>query len=229
MTDPAPTLTTLRAPSSPRAAVLVAHGGRSSDTRASHRLQPTSLRMFPLTVRLARHGRDARFAAYQLGYRLVGYNDGDPVADVRWALDEIARRHGEVPVCLVGHSMGGRACLRAAGHPAVAGAVGLAAWLPPGEPVEQLAGRDVVLVHGTRDRITDPGRSLLYALAAHPVARRLCRFEIAGSGHAMLERARLWHALAEAAVLGMLGIGPLDPHLAAGFAAPADAAARIEL
>ncbi|WP_438949092.1 LLM class flavin-dependent oxidoreductase, partial [Streptomyces harbinensis] len=40
----------------------------------------------------------------------------------------LAARLGPVPVVLVGHSMGGRAALRAAGHPAVTGVVALAPW-----------------------------------------------------------------------------------------------------
>ena len=47
----------------------------------------------------------------QVRYRYRGWNgvDADPVADVRQALDELADLVGEVPVVLVGHSMGGRA------------------------------------------------------------------------------------------------------------------------
>ncbi len=43
------------------------------------------------------------------------------------------------PVALVGHSMGGRAALYAADHPAVRAVVGLAPWIEPGDPVAQLA------------------------------------------------------------------------------------------
>ena len=125
--------------------------------------------MYPFLLDLHRVGRDSGLAALQLRYRLRGYNDGDPVADVEWALSEIARRHGDVPVCMVGHSMGARSVLRCAGHENVRAVVALAAWLPPGEPTVQLSGRTVVMAHGTRDRTTSPARSLDYALAAREI------------------------------------------------------------
>jgi dienelactone hydrolase len=162
----------------------------------------------------------------QLRYRVVGYNDGDPVRDVEWALDRIAERY-DVPICLLGHSMGARAALRAAGHPAVVSVVALAPWCPPAEPVAQLAGRTVAIAHGVRDRITDPARSLELALRAHPVAARLARFELRGTGHTMLQRLPVWQSFARRLTLGTLGIRPLDDQLAAAFALPADQAVRI--
>ena len=52
----------------------------------------------------------AAWRSPQLHYRVAGvFNDGDPVADVEWAISRsCARRFGDVPVCLVGHSMGAR-------------------------------------------------------------------------------------------------------------------------
>ena len=156
----------------------------------------------------------------------MGYNEGDPVADVEWALDRVAERYG-VPVCLLGHSMGARAALRAAGHPSVVSVVALAPWCPPAEPVDQLEGRTVVIAHGVRDRITDPARSLEFARHAQPVAERLARFELRGTGHTMLQRLPTWQSLARRLTLGTLGLHPLEGQLAAAFALPADQAVRI--
>ncbi|MGR4852480.1 alpha/beta fold hydrolase [Streptomyces sp. LARHCF252] len=50
--------------------------------------------------------------------------------DARRALGELARRAGDVPVVLVGHSMGGRAALRAADAPQVRAVPALAPWCP---------------------------------------------------------------------------------------------------
>ncbi|WP_420712490.1 alpha/beta hydrolase, partial [Streptomyces sp. SPB78] len=75
------------------------------------------------------------------------------------ALDALAARDGDRPVVLLGHSMGGRAALRAAGHPTVRGIVALAPWCPEGEPVAQLAGRELVILHGDQDRVTSPDAS----------------------------------------------------------------------
>jgi dienelactone hydrolase len=221
---------TIRQPRGPvRAVALIAHGGRSRSTAPATRLQLTAVRMYPFLHGLHTAGRGSGLAVAQLRYRLVGYNDGDPVHDVQWAVDRLAERFGPVPVCLLGHSMGGRASLRAAGHPAVGSVVALAPWLPSGEPVSQLAGRTVVMAHGERDRVTDPAGSLDYALRGHAVADRLCRFQIARSGHAMLERAPIWHRLARDAVMGLLGLRPLPAAVENGFARPAAQAARIVL
>jgi hypothetical protein len=165
----------------------------------------------------------------QLRYRVVGYNHGDPVADVDWAIRELRGRFGELPVCLVGHSMGARACVRAAGADGVVAVAGLAPWLTPEDPVEQVAGRTVMLAHGVRDRITDPARSRAWAELAYPVAGRLCRFEVAATGHAMLERFGLWQRLVRRFTLGALELAPLGDELAAAFGAPSERAVRIPL
>ena len=182
--------------------------------------------MLPFLLDLARNGRRLGLASMQLRYRLVGYNEGDPVADMEWALDRVAERY-DVPVCLLGHSMGARAALRAAGHPSVVSVVALAPWCPPSEPVAQLEGRTVVIAHGERDRITDPARSLEFARQAQPVTARLARFELRGTGHTMLQRLPAWQSLARRLTLGTLGLHPLEGQLAAAFALPADQAVRV--
>jgi len=208
-----------RAPSGPvRSVVLVAHGGRARSAAPDSNLRAPALRMYPFSADLARAGRHHGLVVAQLRYRRRGYNDGDPVEDVRWALDRLSALHG-APVCIVGHSMGARAALRAAGHPAVTAVAALAPWLPPEEPVEQLAGRAVMIVHGLGDRVTDPLLSAAYARRAAPVAGRLCHVEIAGSGHAMLQRAAVWHRLTRQFCLESLGAGD------ACHAAPAAGAA----
>ena len=145
-------------------AVVVAHGGRSVSTDPVTRVQPAVLRMVPF-ARAIRHAlRGSGVAVYRPRFQLRGWNGelASPVADLREVLDRIGARFGPVPVVLVGHSMGARAALRAAGHPLVAAVAGLAPWLPSGEPVDQLAGRRILLAHGTADRVTarpTPGRT----------------------------------------------------------------------
>jgi pimeloyl-ACP methyl ester carboxylesterase len=223
---PTPSLLTLGPRGAPRAAVVIAHGGKSRSTARDSNLRSPALRMLPFLLDLARNGRRLGLASTQLRYRLVGYNEGDPVADMEWALDRVAERY-DVPVCLLGHSMGARAALRAAGHPSVVSVVALAPWCPPSEPVAQLEGRTVVIAHGERDRITDPARSLEFARQAQPVAARLARFELRGTGHTMLQRLPAWQSLARRLALGTLGLHPLEGHLAAAFALPADQAVRV--
>jgi pimeloyl-ACP methyl ester carboxylesterase len=224
-----PALMTLAPRGEVRAVALLAHGGSEKGTTPAWPLRTPALRMYPFLAGLHRAGRGLGLAACQLRYRVNGYNDGDPVEDMAWALAEVSRRYGEVDVCLVGHSMGGRVCLRSAGHPRVRSVVAMAPWLPPGEPIEQLAGRSVMIAHGVRDRITDPARSLAFALAAHAAAARLCRFEVARSGHTLLERFGLWQQLVRRLALQSLGLERVDSELAAAFALPAQPACRIPL
>jgi dienelactone hydrolase len=226
-TRPTPSLVTLAPRGAVRCVALLAHGGQKTSTAAVSPLQPTALRMYPFLLGIHVAGRRHGLAACQLRYRVRGFNDGSPVHDVSWALGEIRRRHGDVPVCLVGHSMGGRSVLRAAGDEQVRAVAALAPWLPPGEPVEQLSGRTVVIMHGQRDRVTDPAGSLRYALEAHPAAERLCRFEIARSGHAMFERFGVWQRLVKRFTLASLGIGSWDERSQRAFSLPRDEACRF--
>ena len=75
------------------------------------------------------------------------------------------------------------------------GVVALAPWLPGTEPVEQLAARDLVVLHGTRDATTSPGASQRFVERAAPLARRVACLRVPWSGHGMLLRAGLWHRL----------------------------------
>jgi pimeloyl-ACP methyl ester carboxylesterase len=228
MPERAPSLLTVAPPRQARGVVLLAHGGSSESVAPDRTLRPPGLRMLPFLADLALAGRRRGLAVAQLRYRVVGYNDGDPVRDLEWALDRLATRF-DAPACLVGHSMGARACLRAAGHAHVVAVAALAPWCPPAEPVDQLAGRTVMLAHGLRDRTTDPARSLELARRAEATAARLCRFEIAATGHTMLARLGMWQSLTRRFVLGTLGLEPLEERLERAFALPDGRRLRIPL
>lgn len=224
-----PALTTLSPRGEVRAVALIAHGGSERSVRPATPVDPAALRMYPFLLDLHRAGRSRGLVACQLRYRVRGFNEGDPVDDVEWALEEIGRRHGAVPVCLLGHSMGARAALRAAAAAHVRGVVALAPWLPQDEPVEQLARRTIVIAHGTRDSVTAPASSLAYALRAVDRAERLCRFEVRGARHAMLDRAPAWHALARRAVLACAGLAGFDGDLERAFALRPEVACRVPI
>jgi len=181
----------------PRGIVLVLHGGASESTTPVTPRQLAVLRMIPLADAVRRAvGRDGIEVRRPL-FTVRGWNgaQASPVADLVRVLDEIRAEHAGVPVVLIGHSMGARAAMRAAGHPAVIAAAGLAPWLPGGEPVEQLAGQRVLLAHGTSDRITSPAETWAYAERARAVCD-LTVIEVVRGEHAMLRRAGLWHGLA---------------------------------
>jgi dienelactone hydrolase len=228
LADRPPSLFTIAPKSAARGVALVAHGGKSRSNAPDSNLRSPALRMLPFSADLARAGRRAGLAVAQLRYRVVGYNDGDPVQDVEWAIDQLASRF-DGPVCLVGHSMGARAALRAAGHERVTAVAGLAPWLPPAEPVHQLAGRTVLLVHGASDRVTDPARSLEFARRARESSTRVVRVELTRTGHTMLQRLPTWQSLTRRFVLAALAFEAMDERLEAAFALPGDQALRVRL
>ncbi|MFF0447807.1 alpha/beta fold hydrolase [Streptomyces sp. NPDC004609] len=177
--------------------------------------------MRPFGRAIARATDGAEVLLGSVRYRRRGWNGdrADAAADALRALDELTLLTGPVPVVLVGHSMGGRAALRAAAHPLVEAVIGLAPWCPGGEPVEHLAGKRIVLVHGDADRVTDPDASWALADRARHAGARVCGLRMPGGDHAMLRRAPVWHRLTADLVTGLLGLGPLPPGVRERFAA----------
>ncbi|HET9104240.1 MAG TPA: dienelactone hydrolase family protein [Solirubrobacteraceae bacterium] len=171
----------------PRGAVLVLHGGASRRTDMG--VSPTQLsviRMVPIARRVARAGAGT-LQVFRLLNSYRGWESGHtPVKDVRWALARIPEQLGRsVPVCLIGHSLGGRAALLTAGEPSVAAAVALAPWVLPGDVPRGLHGTPLLIVHGAQDRIASPDRPA--ALAARLQGRAEVEFVLVpGAGHAML-------------------------------------------
>ncbi|CAM5291333.1 hypothetical protein SAVIM338S_00303 [Streptomyces avidinii] len=208
-----------RLPPRPGGAVLLLHGGRSEALEPPPLLDLPGARLRLFTPALLKAcGRD-RIAVAQVRYRHRGWNGRreDALHDAREALRELTELTefteltglvGEVPVVLVGHSMGGRAALRLAGHPRVRGVVALAPWCPPGEPVGQLRGRQVAILHDRHDRVTSAQDAWDYLAraergGAHAVAVRMPR-----GGHTMVRDARTWHRTAASLTAAMLGLAP---------------------
>ncbi|MFI6376869.1 alpha/beta fold hydrolase [Streptomyces sp. NPDC050546] len=195
-----------RVPGAPRAAVLFLHGGRSEGRAPSRPWHLAALRMRPFVRAVAAALPDDGVFLGEVRYRVRGWNgsEGDALRDVRRALDELARRAGDVPVVLVGHSMGGRAALRAAGAPQVRAVLALAPWCPDGEPVSHLRDKDVVVIHGDRDRVTEPGASVAFVDRARAAGARADVRLVPGGDHAMLRGDTDWHRVAAATAVGML-------------------------
>ncbi|MBE1496669.1 alpha-beta hydrolase superfamily lysophospholipase [Amycolatopsis lexingtonensis] len=210
------------------AVVLVLHGGAERGTGAVPPWKLAYLRMVPIARALHRAARGHGVEVRLLRNRRYGWNAPamDPLDDARWALDRIRAEHPGVPVVLVGHSMGGRVALRVADDPAVRGICALAPWTPRGEPVGAVAGRSVLIVHGTRDRMTSPAESHAFAERAEGVAARVARFEIANEGHAMLRRSAVWTRLTIAFTLEVLA-GNTGDELRGAWAAPGPERLRI--
>jgi pimeloyl-ACP methyl ester carboxylesterase len=188
-------LVPVRTPRDLEGVVVVLHGGASRGERAM--VSPTQLsvlRMVPVARRIARTGR-SRLAVHRLLNSHRGWDSQTtPVMDLTWALDRVAEQHGDVPVALVGHSLGGRAALLGGDAHQVRSVVALNPWVLPSDRVD-LSGRQVLVVHGTDDRIALPSRSA-------ELARRLGRdasvgyVSVPGGRHAMLRHGRTFEAYA---------------------------------
>ncbi|MGH3205449.1 MAG: alpha/beta fold hydrolase [Streptosporangiaceae bacterium] len=205
-----------------RGVVVVAHGGESVSTEPTSAYQLAVLRMMPLVASIRHAVRGHKVVVRRPRFEVRGWNevDASPVGDLTLLLDDVRDEFGSVPAVLIGHSMGARAALRAAGHPCVTAAAGLAPWLPPGEPVDQLAGRRILLAHGTADTVTRPADTWAYAERARALTS-VTEIEVRTGEHTMLWRAPLWHGLA--AAFTCLSLGLPRP---AGSAAAAVADAR---
>ena len=193
------------APSAPRGVVLVLHGGAAR--RKPMRVSPAQLsvlRMVPIAARIA-HAAKGELAVLRLLNSTRGWDaHHTPVDDVRWALRELADRFGpDLPVGLVGHSLGGRAALLAAAEQPVVSAVALNPWVYPHEGHLDLSGRQVLVVHGDDDRVARPTNS---AALARNLARtaRVGYVTVEGGRHAMLRRHEVFDGLAAGFVTATL-------------------------
>ena len=204
--------------------IVVAHGGQSSSTDPTNPLQPAVLRMIPVAAAVRHTLRGSGAVVLRPRFRLRGWNgaQASPAGDLNETLDGIAAAYGAVPVVLIGHSMGARAAIRAAGHPAVSAVAGLAPWLPLGEPASQVAGRRVLLAHGTADTITSPAETWAFVQRAREFTT-VTAIEVRDGDHPMLRRARLWHAIAAEFARSAVGL-TADPAHPAHPAHPADPA-----
>jgi pimeloyl-ACP methyl ester carboxylesterase len=215
--------------------LLLPSGDETSLRRPSAVRLPCPTRA--LGRRLARAGRRDGLAAHLVHYRYRGWNGSEAhlAHDANWAADEVVRRYGDVPVALVGVDMGGRAALHAGGHDAVNSVVAIAPWLPEEdvaaspEPVKQLVGRRVLLVHGTNDRRTDPELSFRLASRAKKANREVCRFEVHSDGHGLHQYRSEVQALAEDFVMGALFGRALSRPVQDALAAPPPLGLRMPL
>lgn len=202
-----PSFTDSWIPAQARAIALVLHGGAPHSTDPLDGRSLSWRRGRALARHLAAVVTSDDIGVLLLRYRVRGWNDGhgplpSPVVDARWALDEIARTH-DLPVAVLGHSMGARTGVAVADHPAVRGVVALAPWLPPDDPIAPLSGKMLRAAHGRLDRITSARATRAYVARATEVAD--AEFTDMGAvGHYLLRRVPLWNAYAAASVREVL-------------------------
>ncbi len=194
-----PKLIDVRVPSDPAGAVLVLHGGANrGENMMVSPTQLSVLRMIPIAKRVARAG-EGHLAVFRLLNSRRGWDTHHtPVRDAHWALDQIAQRLGDsIPVCLVGHSLGGRAALLAAERTEIRSVAALAPYVYPSDVPRRLEDQRILFVHGDRDRIASIQRAL-------QLAQRLGRLtptafvRVKGGKHAMLARHGAFSGLAAA-------------------------------
>lgn len=200
---PLAVLTVLEAAGPTLGVALVLHGGRSSSYERVEARHLSPARMVPFARHLHRAGKNHGLAVWSLRNSVRGWNGQDetPLQDARWALKRIKERHPGVPVYLLGHSMGGLTAVCAADDPQVDAVVALAPWLNAATPASRVAGRKILIVHGTGDRWTSPSESLKFARRAADDAASMQYVSLKGAGHFMIRRVRLWHALATGFVM----------------------------
>jgi predicted esterase len=191
-----------------RGVALFCHGGTAESLNPPREQALSLVRMRAIERFVRRSGISLGLTTQLLRYRVAGWNGdaADAFVDVRWAIERIREELGAgTPIVLVGHSMGGRAVLRAGGEQQVAAVCALAPWTPPGEPVEHLSDQTVTILHGRDDRWVPAALSEDFALRASRAGARVVRFTIAG-GHTMVRSSHRWHAFVRDVVLGATGI-----------------------
>jgi alpha/beta superfamily hydrolase len=146
-------------------------------------------------------------ASWLLRYRQRGWNGGaGPLADARWALDRVRREAGDVPVVLLGHSMGARVAVHAAADRSVVGVTALAPWWSAEDPVDTLRGVRLRAAHARRDRITSARATAEYLARARAQGVSAELVDMGWRGHYMLAGASAWHRVALGAIHSTLGL-----------------------
>ena len=177
----------------PEAVALLLHGGAEHGLERTSKYAPPILRMLAVGRSIER-GLRGRVAVAALRDAVRGYNDErrSPVIDARWALERLRDLYPNTPLALVGHSMGGRVALEVAGTDGVVTIVGLAPWIPQEYDVAPFVSRHTLLLHGTRDTVTDPRKSAALVQRIGDAGGDARSVQLT-DWHAMLWRARAWH------------------------------------
>lgn len=189
----------------PQALVLVLHGGKQRSRQPVDGRSASWRRMAAVHRAVGPALAEAGASSWLLRYRERGWNQRAPLADARWALDQVRREVGAVPVVLLGHSMGARVAAYVADDESVVGVVGLAPWWQPDDPVAALAGRRVAAAHGRTDKITSARMTRAFLERASRVAADVEFHDMGRAGHYMFRRVAEWNDFARSRTLAFLG------------------------
>ena len=207
--------TTLDAPSftrldvdGQRALVLVLHGGKQTSSQPVDGRSASWKRMASMQRSITPKLQEDGVGTWLLRYRTRGWNHGAPVADARWALDQVRRELGDLPVVLLGHSMGARTAAYVADDPSVVGVVALAPWWQSDDPVSALRGKPVAAAHGRADKITSARmtRAFLHRAGGPEGRASATEFHDMGRvGHYMFRGVAAWNEFATSRSLALFG------------------------
>lgn len=154
-----------------RGVVVLLHGGSGDATgvRDVGSWNPAYKRMSYLHWCIRNEMKSHGLALWVLRFRHFNWatDPGAPgatqVEDVRSAIGLAESLHGDVPVVLVGHSMGARVAVRASDSESVAGVVGLAPWWPADEPTTPIMGRQLAAAINPKDPVAKREEVELFA------------------------------------------------------------------
>ena len=214
-----------------RGVALFCHGGTASSLAPPKARALSLVRMRALEMFVRRELGTRGVETALVRYRVAGWNGdaADAYQDVHWSIERLRAELGkDVPIVLVGHSMGGRAALKAGGDPQVTAVCALAPWTPPGEPVMQLRDQTVVILHGAADRWVPARLSADFAVRARRAGARVARFTTPG-GHSMLRHAHRWHEFARDVVLAGTGLEPMRADVANALQLPSPEGLAVRL
>ncbi|GAC47471.1 alpha/beta hydrolase [Gordonia aichiensis] len=177
----------------PRLNVLVLPGGTDNSYRPFSPTQGTALRMYPFTWSIkARFGGDVDVR--QVRYQVYGWNGGQasPMPYAHAALDAITQDHPDIPVVLIGHSMGGRVAAHLGSDERVVGILALAPWWQHRDWRRIHAGVRVCAIHGDADTLTSPRRTAEGIAELRDEGYDATFVSVPGGRHAMLDHIGLW-------------------------------------
>jgi pimeloyl-ACP methyl ester carboxylesterase len=200
-----PLVEALKSPTRATDLVILAHGGSveaDNPARDWHSGLLRVLQFGDVAVKAAPGS-----AVGLLRYRVCGWNgaSADPAQDVQRVIDAAPEQFERI--VLIGHSMGGRAVLRASAHPRVGGVLALAPWVPADEPGLRPCDAPVVIATGTNDDTTPVGMARHFVRTSREGGSQLAYFEIPGAGHRLLLHADVVDRLIRSFLTHALGDG----------------------
>lgn len=194
-----PHLTREEPPGTPRGLILMLHGGQEHGHTPVDGRSLSWQRSRTMQRAITPRARASGVATWLVRYRHRGWNDlasPSPVPDARWALTQVRSELGELPVVLLGHSMGARTAVHVADDDLVTGVVAVAPWFPHDDPVATLAGRHLAAAHGRADKITSFRATTTFVRRAEAVTASTELHDMGPVGHYMVRRIAAWNAFA---------------------------------